>query len=657
MQTQAPTPKPRYERHGRTVHLVLEKMTDLDHVLELDDVLWLATTAPTSDFLLPPAFLKRLDLDQDGRIRVEELKSSIRWFRQSCSAQTPGSTLAKEELTSEALLKSWSKIAQAFEEGEELLLDLDAIAEMRERYKKDPIAFSSGSLLPEELSDRAAVELLEAVQRTQEPDEEAVTEEQFDLFFQQAEALLKWQDASPGENRWADQYPVFRKLSGKLEEYFFLADTESYAGQPKLPEWAISDSTGQLREALQTMPLARPLSQDGLRFESHLNPAFRDDLLKFQRTFLENGKLIFTREDYLELKSRFATYSDWLENAPDTTLGDIESEKLKQWIDDENLQKTCLAALRTKREKGLVLKDFAELESVLLMKAHLLNFCRNFVAFPDLYNPEKRALFERGTLVMDGREFHLSVPVDDLSHHKEAARRSNIFVLYVEVEGKTLAVPVTSGDQGFLATQKRGIFNHVDGTEKEARVVDLVTNPISFWEALVAPFQKITNSLKERLEKMSSDRESEFVKGVTTKKAQAPPASAASHGPMLAGGGVALAAIGSSFAFILKTLAGLTVGKVLMGFLLMFLAFLLPAALVAFIKLRNRDLSAVLEGNAWGINARMKLTYEQARQFTQQPKHPGAVSSRKPAIVAAVVVLVLAALAYRFQDSILLLFA
>ena len=258
---------------------------------------------------------------------------------------------------------------------------------------------------------------------------------------------------------------------------------------------------------------------------------------------------------------------------------------------------------------------------------------------------------------MDGREFHLSVPVDDLSHHKEAARRSNIFVLYVEVEGKTLAVPVTSGDQGFLATQKRGIFNHVDGTEKEARVVDLVTNPISFWEALVAPFQKISNSLKERLEKMSSDRESEFVKGVTTKKAQAPPAPAASHGPMLAGGGVALAAIGSSFAFILKTLAGLTVGKVLLGFLIMFLAFLLPAALVAFLKLRNRDLSAVLEGNAWGINARMKLTYEQARQFTQEPRHPGAVPSRAPAIASTVVLLLLAALAYRFQDSILLLFA
>ncbi|HIB67542.1 MAG TPA: hypothetical protein EYO33_21190 [Phycisphaerales bacterium] len=67
MQTQVQRPKPQYERHGRTVHLVLETLADLDGVLELEEVMWLATTAPTSDFLLPPAFLKRLDLDEDGR--------------------------------------------------------------------------------------------------------------------------------------------------------------------------------------------------------------------------------------------------------------------------------------------------------------------------------------------------------------------------------------------------------------------------------------------------------------------------------------------------------------------------------------------------------------------------------------------------------------
>jgi len=243
---------------------------------------------------------------------------------------------------------------------------------------------------------------------------------------------------------------------------------------------------------------------------------------------------------------------------------------------------------------------------------------------------------------MDGRKFNLSLPVDDQEAHKKAADRSNMFVLYVEVEGQTLAVPVTSGDKGFLAAQKRGVFQHVDGTEKEARIIDLVSNPISFWEALVAPFQKITDSLKERLEKISADRETALVEGATEPKSEP-------KAQLLAGGGVAVAALGSSLAFVVKTLAGLTVGRVLFGLLVLFLAFLAPAALIAAIKLRNRDLSAVLEGNTWGINARMMLTAAQARQFTQEPPHPGGVKSRLPWMVGAL--LLVAALAYYYSGS------
>ena len=82
------------------------------------------------------------------------------------------------------------------------------------------------------------------------------------------------------------------------------------------------------------------------------------------------------------------------------------------------------------------------------------------------------------------------------------------------MESETLAVPVTSGNQGYLATEKRGIFNHVDGQEKEAKVLDLVNNPISFYEALIAPFQKIAQSLKDKVEKLSADKEKDLISGL-----------------------------------------------------------------------------------------------------------------------------------------------
>ena len=81
-----------------------------------------------------------------------------------------------------------------------------------------------------------------------------------------------------------------------------------------------------------------------------------------------------------------------------------------------------------------------------------------------------------------------------------------------------------------------------------------------------------------------------------------------------------------------------------------------PAALVAYLKLRSRDLSAVLEGNEWGINARMRLTTIQARQFTQSPRHPGYVGSSMSWILVIGLVVLAGCLAYFFRDEIVRIF-
>ena len=49
---------------------------------------------------------------------------------------------------------------------------------------------------------------------------------------------------------------------------------------------------------------------------------------------------------------------------------------------------------------------------------------------------------------------------------------------------------------------------------------------------------------------------------------------------------------------------------------------LISSVILAVIKLRRRDLSAILEGSGWAINARMRLTRTQSRYFTQRPAYP-----------------------------------
>jgi len=93
-------------------------------------------------------------------------------------------------------------------------------------------------------------------------------------------------------------------------------------------------------------------------------------------------------------------------------------------------------------------------------------------------------------------------------------------------------------------------------------------------------------------------------------------------GGMLMGGSVAIAALGTAFAFIAKTLSGLGPLKSLLGLLAAIMAFVLPASIVAVNKLRKRDISSILEGAGWSINARMHLNRAQGRAFTEKPKLP-----------------------------------
>lgn len=88
---------------------------------------------------------------------------------------------------------------------------------------------------------------------------------------------------------------------------------------------------------------------------------------------------------------------------------------------------------------------------------------------------------------------------------------------------------------------------------------------------------------------------------------------------ILAGGGVVVAVLSSAIAYITSTLASISWWKILIGFGTAILALVVPITASALMKLRRRDLSAILEGSGRAINARMRLTNRIARVFTHRP--------------------------------------
>src|SRR5688500_17867621 len=69
----------RFVRHGRAWHLEIDDAESLRSVLELDDALWIATSAPLGTLHADAGLLAGIDLDGDGRITVRDVKAAIRW--------------------------------------------------------------------------------------------------------------------------------------------------------------------------------------------------------------------------------------------------------------------------------------------------------------------------------------------------------------------------------------------------------------------------------------------------------------------------------------------------------------------------------------------------------------------------------------------------
>ena len=90
-------------------------------------------------------------------------------------------------------------------------------------------------------------------------------------------------------------------------------------------------------------------------------------------------------------------------------------------------------------------------------------------------------------------------------------------------------------------------------------------------------------------------------------------------GNALAMGGLAVAAVGSSVAFIAAQLKALSVGDLLSIVALAFLAIAAPSGFVGWLKLRRRNLAQLLEGAGWALNDRLRVTPPLAARITQTP--------------------------------------
>jgi hypothetical protein len=201
-----------------------------------------------------------------------------------------------------------------------------------------------------------------------------------------------------------------------------------------------------------------------------------------------------------------------------------------------------------------------------------------------------------------------------------------------ETEKMTIAAAFTAGDSDNLMVGRNGIFFDRQGQDWDATITRIVENPISIRQAFFAPYKRLIRFVGDQVAKRAADADAAAstraqaaagtVIDVATGAAPPPPPPK----PRIDVG--AIAALGVAGGFImgaLGTILGAFVGMgwcMPLGVVALLLAISGPSMLIAFFKLRQRNLGPILDANGWAVNARAKVNIPFGRSLTGTAKLP-----------------------------------
>jgi hypothetical protein len=178
----------------------------------------------------------------------------------------------------------------------------------------------------------------------------------------------------------------------------------------------------------------------------------------------------------------------------------------------------------------------------------------------------------------------------------------------------TIAACFTQGSGDYLFVGRNGVFYDRRGVLWYAIITSIVDNPISVREAFWSPYKKFIRLVDEQVAKRAAAADT----GAVGKLASTAEGAAGGDKPkapsnrfdlaVITGIGVAIGSIGTFLATVFAKfveLPGWQLPLIVFGLILVIS---LPSMLIAALKLRQRTLGPILEGNGWAINGRVRIT-------------------------------------------------
>ena len=300
-------------------------------------------------------------------------------------------------------------------------------------------------------------------------------------------------------------------------------------------------------------------------------------------------------------------------------------------------------SLKSKEESELAAAkaEYMPLRKLLLLHRDFYRLLRNFVTLEDFYDLDKKTIasFQAGTLIIDQRACHLCIRVNDLPKHDTQAPLSGMYLLYCAcVNKKTgkamqIVVAMTQGEIKNLSVGKNAVFYDNDGLDYDATVTKIIDNPISIRQAFWTPYRKFSNWIEEKINNSAAEKDAKAFDNLTAKvetaKAEGAPAESpepafdiAKFAGIFAAIGMALGMIGTMLVSVAKGWVTLTWWQQIIVFVGILLLISGPSMVMAWLKLRRRNLAPVLNANGWAVNADAIISVAFGRTLTEQVAFP-----------------------------------
>jgi hypothetical protein len=647
-----------FYRAGGVDQVRLATGADLLHLDELDQKLWIALSCPTKGLELDPRTLELLDEDGDGHVRPPELVAAVRWLR--TVLRDPEVLIGKRESlplaairtdtdAGKALLASANHMLKSLgRQGDEITVaDTKATAEALRAAERN----GDGVVQPDSIADattrKAAEEIVACMGGVEDRSGKlGYDQARLDGFFAACAAYDAWYQIGEKDQEnllpfGADTnkaFAAFVAVRAKVDDWFarcrLLTYDERAKGAVHGDEAAFkAAAAGTLTLAAEPFagfPLATVAAGAALPLVEGVNPAWAEPVAAL-RAHCFAGKQTITEADWTALAAKLAPHEAWRAGRTGAEVEALGIERVRALLQgkvEEQLAAEIAADLAVAPEVDAM----RGVEKLAHFARDLHTLAENYVSFTDFY-ARRGAIFQAGTLHLDGRTTEMCFHVQDAGRHTKMAPMANAYLVYVKCtrgkESMEVACALTAGDCDNVFEGRNGIFYDRKGNDWDATITRIVVNPISVRQAFASPYKRVLRGIQEAVAKRAAAADEAATgklaagasaAGEAAKTGNAPPKPKFDVGT-IAALGVAVAGITGVFTALLTGF--LSLGPWLpIGLVALMLAISGPSMFIAWLKLRTRNLGPILDANGWAVNTLTRVNVPLGRTLTALPEIP-----------------------------------